>query len=431
MEEKKFTFELLVGDVVTRAVRAKNGTPLLDANTTLNSEHIEKLERWQVPDVWVIGAAETSSFPALGTLEAEDPIEWSEITKDPPPMTRSVEALEAAMEERAAIRHPVNRVFHDPEPFVYDKANVHEAKQIMHEAHQRAVRETKKVISQIARREESNIAELRRMIVTLVDNGVSNRQVASALTSLTQYGDVLLAHSVSTTVYAILTGYMMGFSREELYELAECCLLHDIGMSRVSSKIWMKHVPLNADEMLEIQKHTLRGADVLHDTSGISFIAELAAYQHHERFDGSGYPKGRTGLHIHEYSRIIAMVDAYTAMTSDRPWRAKRLGYEVMKFILASSNILFDPSVVKAFLRGMALYPIGSQVALSNGSVGLVVSSNPTAPYRPHVKVMQDENGRATGADGDIIDLMREREIAINCPIEVGPEDRIELWRAF
>jgi HD-GYP domain-containing protein (c-di-GMP phosphodiesterase class II) len=450
-ELRKFTFELLTGDIVTRPVFGRSGQILVGANTALTTEAIKQLEQFGIDQIWVEepesgvagGKAESAGArqeaePAadapcfsLGTLEREEPIAWDEFPPAAPEEIRSNDEIEKEIEERAVIRPVLNRVPITPPPFVYDRAEIREAKKAVLEVHHRTLKETRKAVAAIGRREHANLDGLRRMIIQLVDTGLSNKQVLSALTSLSSFDDYLLAHAVTTTVYSILTGYMMGLSQNELYELGEACLLHDIGMSRVPSSIWQKPAVLARDEMFDIQKHTIYGADILHEIKGVSFTAELVAYQHHERHDGSGYPKGRKGISIGEYARIVGIVDVYAAMTADRPYREKMLGYDAMNHILASSSSLFDPNVVKAFLRSMALYPIGSLVELSNGSTGIVVAANALFPYRPHVKITRDEKGIEAGEDGDIIDLLSAKELGIVRPLVTEKAIREKIWKAF
>ncbi len=467
-EGMKTIDELLVGDVLTRSIFARNGTVLLDQNTRLTQELIGKLDRWGITSVSVrepgdpdavsgenssgsSGDVPSSSLTLestardeepseaftlmLGSLESEEPIVWEEIIEKAPPPA-DMTKLEAEIEERLSAPPSVRRTedLKPPEavPFVYDKSTMREAKKVMHEVHRQTVRQVKKTFSGIASRDvDFNMDGLRRMIIQLVDNGIANRQVLSALTTLTHFDDYLLAHAVGSTVHAILTGYSMGFPQSELYELAECCLLHDIGMSRISPSAWKHPGKVTVPMQLEIQKHTVLGADILHDTKGISRHAEYVAYQHHERFDGSGYPKGRKGLGIHEYARIVALVDSYTAMTSHRPHRESILGYDTMKHILASSATLFDPMAVKAFLQNMALYPVGSLVELSNSSVAIVIAANPFFPYRPHVKLTRDEHGVETGSDGDIINLLTTRELGITRPLATDGGQREKVWKAL
>lgn len=453
-EVRKFLFDVSLDDVLAQPVFAPDGAILCDKNARLTTDMVNRLERWGVSSVLVKNpdfAAESLVVPSsgdsatsqdanaapefeltLGSLEPEEPIAWEEIARaTPPPPARPPQAVEEAIAEFENKRPPVTRVMADPEPFVYDAKQVQEAKRVVHEVHHRAVKETSKAIAAIARRESGDLNMMRHMIIQLVDTGTSNQQVLSALTSLSRFDDYLLAHAVTSTVYAIMTGYMLGMTQSELYELAECCLLHDIGMSRVPSAVWKKPGRLTQGEMLEIQKHTISGADILHDARGVSFMAEMVAYQHHERFDGSGYPKGRKGSGINEFARIIAMVDVYTAMTSPRPYRDRVLGYDAMNFLLVSASLLFDPQVVKAFLRCMALYPIGSVVELSNGAVGIVVSANPLFPYRPFIKLLKDEKGRPTDSTGDLIDLLKTRDIGIVQQISESAINREAVWKAF
>lgn len=452
-EIRKFIFDIEIGDITARPVFAPDGAILIDENVRMTPEIVQRLERWGVNSLLVrvpenTAAANASGSPAvsvataeagepgleltLGSLETEEPIEWDAIAKEVPPAPpRPQEEREQAVLEFEKTRPPVTRVMATPPPFVYDKATIQESKKIAHEVHSRTVKETRKAITAIARRDGANLDALRRMIVQLVDAGVSNRPVLSALTSLSRFDDHLLAHSVASTVYAIMTGYMMGFTQNELYELAECCLLHDIGMSRIAPSIWKKAGHLNQGEMLEIQKHTIYGADILSAAQGVSFMAELVAYQHHERFDGSGYPKGRKGPGINEYARIVSLVDVYTAMTSPRPYRDRLLGYDAMNYLLVSASTLFDPVVVKAFLRCMALYPVGSVVELSNGAIGVVVAANPVFPYRPQIKVLKDEAGRHTDDDGDIVDLLAARDLGIIQQLSEADVDREAVWKAL
>ena len=450
-EQKKFVFELAVGDILSRPVYAKDGTVLIDEVTILSPELLNQLYNWKIETVSIQIPEEKESDVQLsieaplnenanhdseivfniGSLESEEPIQWDEIEKAPPPPERPIEKIEEKMEEWVRMRPQVKRKPITPPSFQYDFKNIVEAKKEVVEVHRKAIQETNRTISSLMRRDSSNVSALRKMIESLVNTGLSNNQVLSALTSLSHYDDFLLAHAVSTTVYSILTGYMMGLSQPELYELAEATLLHDIGMCRIPRKVWMKPRRLTIDEQITIQKHTLLGADCLHDIRGISFMSEMAAYQHHERYDGSGYPKGRKNLAITEYARIIALVDVYAAMTSPRPYRARILGYNAMKYIITSSSSLFDPYVVKAFLRCMALYPIGSMVELSDGSTGIVVASNPLFPYRPHVKIMRDATGADAGSNGEVIDLLKERNIGIIKQIAQNQSDRNSVWNAF
>lgn len=452
-EIRKFIFDIEIGDVTARPVFAPDGAILIDQNVRMTPEIVGRLERWGVnsvlvfnpdyrdpsaPSASVVGsppgtAEENAGFSlTLGSLETEEPIEWEEIARAvPPPPAQPDSRREEEMLAFEKSRPPLTRTMASPPPFVYDKAEIQESKRVVHEAHARAVKETRKAMSSLARRESANLDALRKMIVQLVDAGVSNRPVLSALTSLSHFDDALLAHSIASTVYAIMTGYMLGFSQAELYELAECCLLHDIGMSRVDPAIWKKPGHLDEGEMLAVQRHTVHGADILHASRGISFMAELVAYQHHERYDGSGYPKGRKGPGINEAARIVAMVDVYTAMTSKRPYRDRILGYDAMNHLLVSATTLFDPTVVKAFLRCMALYPIGSVVELSNGAVGVVVAANPVFPYRPQIKVLRDEKNRPAGEDGDIIDLLKARELGIVQQLSEGDIDQEAVWKAL
>lgn len=449
--QKKLTFDLVTGDILARPVFTRTGDVLLDADSLLTPDRIEKIETWGINEVFVKETEEDDVNKVaseielegtddsdgitleIGTLEPEEPVPWDEIAEeDDIEVTEELtESVEARIEERIRERPPLTRKPPELKPFVYDAEEVAETKKLLHNVHRKTVAETTKAVTNIARRNDGNVDLLRQLIVNLVDTGVSNREIMGALSSLTRFDDFLLSHTIRTTVYAILTGYSMGLSQTELYELAECTLLHDIGMSRISPAVWKKPSRINQNEMLEIQKHTILGADILSDAKRISFFAEIVAYQHHERFDGSGYPKGKKGVRIHEYSRIVALVDVFAAMTARRPHRDRHLGYEAMQHILASSSFLFDPAVVKAFLRCMALYPLGSMVELSNHAQGIVIAANPLFPFRPQIKVTRDEKGTFAGGAGDVVDLLKEKSLSITRPLSDDSMSDEEIWKSI
>lgn len=359
----------------------------------------------------------------------KDPVVWEDFAKKEPKLSRSADDLEKAMEEKTP--PPAQRGTFVLETVKYDHAEVKRAKTRLRKVHYETMTETRQTLGSLLMRDYTRVMGLRGQVRSLIDEGLARREVFGAIASTESHDDYLVSHSMTSALYSSLVGQALGFSREELYDLAEAALLHDIGMRWIPPGLVNKPARLTDDEQLQIQKHTIFGADVLSEADGVTMAARYAAYQHHERFDGSGYPKGKKGDRIHEFARIVGMVDVYTAMTSPRAHRRKMNGYDAMKHILSLSGAHFDPSVVKAFLASLSLYPVGSIVRLTDQSIGIVVAAHPKFVYRPQVKIKRAPTGEDFGAEGVIIDLSENRTMNIDTALPDSVLGSEEIWKAF
>jgi len=157
-------------------------------------------------------------------------------------------------------------------------------------------------------------------------------------------------HSERVVAYCLTLGRQLGLSQRDLIALEQGALLHDIGKIGVRDSILLKPGPLTDEQWVEMRAHIDHGLAII---DGIDFLSGARAVvgEHHEKFDGSGYPKGLSGESIHIHARIFAVADAFDALTSDRPYRAGRSYAEARDEILASSGTHFDPKVVDAFLK--------------------------------------------------------------------------------
>jgi HD-GYP domain-containing protein (c-di-GMP phosphodiesterase class II) len=138
----------------------------------------------------------------------------------------------------------------------------------------------------------------------------------------------------------------------------------------------------------------------------------LVALQHHEHWDGKGYPRRLKGEEISQASRIVTVADAYEAMVGERPYRNSMIGYTAMKGILSDNGKHFDPQVLKVFLESMGVFPIGSIVQLNNASIGRVVENNPSAPLRPRLETLIDERGNRVEGE-ETVDLLQKKNLFI------------------
>ena len=221
-------------------------------------------------------------------------------------------------------------------------------------------------------------------------------------------------NAINCAILATMVGRNMGMVKHKLLQLATAALLHDIGMLRLPQEIVDKKGKLAPEELKKIRTHPIHSYKII--TRELKYPEEIgiAAMQHQERWDGAGYPRGVAGRNIILPARIIAVVDAFEAMVSERPYRGSMIGYAAMRAILSDNSRRFDPEVLKVFIRTMGIYPIGSIVLLSSGAIGRVIENNVDAPLKPVVKIMINERGREYGGDnGEALDLFTEKNLFI------------------
>jgi HD-GYP domain-containing protein (c-di-GMP phosphodiesterase class II) len=228
--------------------------------------------------------------------------------------------------------------------------------------------------------------------------------------------DYLRSHILNVVILSVEIGASMDLDAHALAELAYAAFFSDIGMLKVPERIREKPEPLNPEERLEVLKHPTCGINLLLKIQDIPFCTPLVVYQTHERADGSGYPKRRTLPVIHPYARIIAAADIFDAITTPRPYREAKTPYQAMEqLIWLAGNGKLDREVVRAFLRVVSLFPIGSWVRLDDGHLGKVTASHGDAYARPVVQCFF-RNGKRL-KEPRVIDLKTEERVkVISCP---------------
>jgi len=196
----------------------------------------------------------------------------------------------------------------------------------------------------------------------------------------------LATHSVRSTIIAIIIGTYLKLPTYRLIELGVAALVHEAGMLKLPSNIYLNQRALNAQEQKAIVTHPILGYSMLKSLDFPLAIC-LAALEHHERENGSGYPRRLAGDKISLYSKIIAVACSYEALNSKRPHKEAKDGYTGMLELLKNEGKRYDDTIVKALVLSLSIYPIGLYVLLSNGKKGQVIDVNPENPRFPVVQV--------------------------------------------
>lgn len=261
--------------------------------------------------------------------------------------------------------------------------------------------EARQQVSQITRetlinaKKGSPIQErhIKRAVDDIIDELLNNRDAVVHLTEIRSMQDYAFKHSVNVCVLSVLTGLSMGYHQLKLKQLGIGALLHDVGLAKLPEAIIGRDILTDQDLKL-YHKHCEYGWEVLKKTDNIGIVAAHVALQHHERYDGSGYPRGLSDKGIIEFARIVCIADVYDTLASDHPQRKRMLPHEVIELIKLKQGTDFDPGIVSHFISIIAPFPAGSIVLLNTGFKAIVVSVPKTNPTRPIVRLLYDDSGQ-------------------------------------
>ncbi|WP_353892123.1 HD-GYP domain-containing protein [Proteinivorax hydrogeniformans] len=200
-------------------------------------------------------------------------------------------------------------------------------------------------------------------------------------------------HSLDVCALSLVVGEKLRLTRTTLFNLGLGALIHDIGKTKVSLQISRNPGKLSDEEFAQIKKHPSLGFVILKELEdNIPLVCCQIALQHHERFSGSGYPRGLKENKTHKLSYVVGICDMYTAITSHRSYRKAFSPKEAMELFMGTCNSLFPTEIVKAFLDAVVAYPNGSKVKLSNGVLAKVVKQD-TLSLKPIVKPINSQQG--------------------------------------
>ena len=235
----------------------------------------------------------------------------------------------------------------------------------------------------------------------------------------------MYVHSVNSAILALAIGELMKLPPHRMIELGLAALLHDIGMLKLPDAVYLKEGDLSDKEFQLIRAHTTLGYKILKGFSVSEEIA-LAAEEHHERLDGSGYPKALSGDKINLYSRIVAVVCSYDAITSKRMFKTQSDGHTAVMELLKGRNKRYDENVIRSLIVCASAYPLGSVVLLSDESIGRVTKTNPESPRFPFVQVLIDKEGKRT-EEPLLIKTAEENGVSIQRCFSPDEAEQLEL----
>ena len=238
-----------------------------------------------------------------------------------------------------------------------------------------------------------DFTEVREVISGMVESIVRNPDAQMCLAQMKKRDEYTAQHSVNVCVLTVAFGRHLGLPRHDLNLLGMGALLHDIGKLRTPLEILNKPARLTPEEFERMKEHPLHGHEILSEIPGMPEEVVDIAYSHHERLQGHGYPRGIGGGEISTWSKIVAIVDVYDAISSDRTYHDGLSATQALTKMYGWRERDFDPELMEQFIQCIGIYPIGTLVELTSGEVGVVMSINPRLRLRPKVMLALDDSG--------------------------------------
>ena len=273
-----------------------------------------------------------------------------------------------------------------------------------------SVRFARKTIQNINNGEALPLQEAEKIVNDVLESITRNYNALLGLIKLRSRDEYTYTHSINVGVLAILLARQMDITEDETRKIGLAGLFHDIGKSRIPDEVLNSPRRLTPDEFDIMKKHPELGLTLV-NLEKLSPEIVQGIVEHHEKYNGKGYPRGLKGEEISFVGRLLTVVDVYDALTSKRVYKDPMLPHQALSLMYTMRDEEFDANILEQFIRSQGIYPVGSVVELSSGWRGLVVQANPDKPLYPQVALLRTPSGK--NLYGEVIDLAKQSQIKI------------------
>jgi HD-GYP domain-containing protein (c-di-GMP phosphodiesterase class II) len=275
-----------------------------------------------------------------------------------------------------------------------------------------AVETIKDIFTMTRKNRDSDITVVKDTVNNIMHQLIENDTLLLQLTGIRDIDNYTYMHSVDVCIYSLILGKKLGYGNEQLMSLGMGAILHDIGKCKVPLNILQKPAILTSEEFSLMKLHSVHGCEIIQNSYHLGTKIAGIAFQHHEKWDGSGYPLGISANSIGPLARIVALSDVYDALTSDRVYKRRELPHIAAEYIKQNSGTQFDPFIVDLFLSSIAVYSEGTIVLLNTGEVGSIVSSGEFPGEKQKISVFSNKAGPPVLLPY-IVDLSKNRNVEI------------------
>ena len=259
---------------------------------------------------------------------------------------------------------------------------------------------------------------VKEAVSSMTDSVVRNPDAMLLLSKIKQKGEHTLDRALGVSIYMITFGRYLQLPREQLDLLGMLGLLQDIGKTRVPEALLDKAGTLSGAELAVCKSHVGHSVDILKETPGLPTNLPALAALHHERYDGTGYPKGLKGQEIGLFGSIAGLVDCFDALTHPRPYGDALAPSNALNILYNGRDTQFDRPLVEQFIQCIGIYPVGALVEMNSGEIGIVIAQNLVRRLQPRVMVVLDAKGN-TKRPQLILDLARDPKMDADTPYRI------------
>ncbi|MDK7667360.1 MULTISPECIES: HD-GYP domain-containing protein [Cytobacillus] len=269
------------------------------------------------------------------------------------------------------------------------------------------------------------LREFKLVYGQLVKEMKYNAHLLNLLTHLQANSDYLFEHSMNVSIYSLAIARQLYINEDDMYVLGLGAIFHDIGKIKLERDLLHKKAKFTEEEKATMRTHAELGFELLRKERELHLLISHCAYQHHENIDGSGYPRGLKDKEIHLFAKIIGVADMFDSLMRNRREKKALLPHEAMEVLWGYCYKRYDKKILDAFIKSVALYPIGVTVTLNTGEKGVVVGYNDNFPQRPVIRVYTDTKGNKLQEPHDV-DMLKHLSIMIEQCDAILDEGKIE-----
>jgi HD-GYP domain-containing protein (c-di-GMP phosphodiesterase class II) len=296
---------------------------------------------------------------------------------------------------------PANRPAAPPDPDVQNDSDRDDTALLKAElpharsTHDRAERLIQDLFRTVRAGEPLAVGALQETLNPMIESIMRNEDAMSWLTRMKRKDDYVYDHSVASSVWAMIFGKHLGLDKHELQVLAMGAIMMDVGKTKVPTELLVKRETLNSEEMALMRQHVAFGVAIVSEIKGIDPRVIDMVRCHHERYNGTGYPRGLSGSNIPIFARIAGIIDAFDAMTTPRAYAEPMSTYDAMRQLNNLAGVEFPAEVVEQFVQAVGVFPVGTLVELNTGEVGVVIAQNRVRRLRPKILLLLDQHKKA------------------------------------
>jgi HD-GYP domain-containing protein (c-di-GMP phosphodiesterase class II) len=296
-----------------------------------------------------------------------------------------------------------------PGEYYKDTVSVADELVVAKSLHSTSVHRLVDVLNSVRQGATLRVPELDIVVDGMVDSVLRNSTAMALLVRMQEIDDYTHAHSLATSMWSLIFGRHLGLDRQSLKLLGLGGLLLDVGKTKLPLQLLQSTGKLTGVAMTHLRSHVQLGVDLLRASDSIDQRVLDMVATHHERFDGSGYPKGLHGNQIPVFGRIAGIVDSYVAMSSNRPYAEAMSSYDAMREFKSLADKSFQAELIEQFIQAIGIFPAGTLVELSTNEIAVVLKEHRSSRLLPEVAIILDAN-RNKLEDFRIVDLADQPE---------------------